>query len=154
MAGVRHGWVRQEGGGYDYIKATGGTLVLIELFSILITLCMWENCIELNTHSTHITEYKQNWWNLNKTGGLYQRKYPGYDIVIIIFQDVSTGANWTKGSPNLYMWQLYMNLQLAQLKFQLKNWACFQKSPNMKWYRPKRYSCEYERYREKQIKYF
>lgn len=77
-------------------------------------------CIELKTHSTHTTEYKQNWWNLNKTGGLYQWKYPGYDIVIIIFQDVSTEANWTKGSPNLYMWQLYMNIQLAQLNFQLK----------------------------------
>lgn len=117
---VRHVVVGQGRGGYDYRKATGRTVVVMKLFSILTTLCMWENYTELNTHSTHTTEYMQNWWNLNKTGGLYQWKYPGYNIVIISFPDVNTGANWTKGSQNLSMLQLYMNLQLTQLKFQLK----------------------------------
>lgn len=48
------GWVGQKGSGYVCIRVSGETLVVMELFGILTDLRMWENCIELATHSqTH-----------------------------------------------------------------------------------------------------
>lgn len=56
--GLAIGWHGQKGRGYNYTRATGGTLMVMELFNILTTICMRENCIVLNTQDTQVNTCK------------------------------------------------------------------------------------------------
>lgn len=68
-----------------------GKLVMMEWLCVLY-LHSWWDCIE--PHTPHTSACMRWWWDLNELCGLCWCQFPGFDIVLVVVQDIVIVGGW------------------------------------------------------------
>lgn len=90
-----------EGIEYHYKETARWVFVITERFHISTLVTVTQMVLreiklqEAHTH-THTNEGMHNWWNLNKVCRLNHCQFPGFDIVLFLFFDITMGTTHTQ----------------------------------------------------------